>query len=157
MRRIAITGHRGLSTDVERAVDIAVRAHIGPLGAAVVGLSCLADGADTVFARAVVDAGAPLEAVVPAEGYRGALSSPHRPVYDELLAAAVLVHRLPYVESTSSAHMDAGRYMVDHCDELVAVWDGRPARGPGGTADIVGYAREQQRPIVVIWPEGARR
>lgn len=35
---------------------------------------------------------------------------------------------------------------------LIAIWDGEPARGPGGTADIVTFARELKRPLIVIDP-----
>ncbi|MUL44189.1 hypothetical protein FZ103_24015 [Streptomonospora sp. PA3] len=157
MRRLAITGHRGLPEAVERAVDTALRDRLRALGRHLVGLSCLADGADTLFARAVLEQGGRLEAVVPAERYREGLPGSHREVYDDLLAAASSVHRLPRVESTSQAHLEAGRYLVEHCDELVAVWDGHPPRGPGGTADIVDYARTRDRPVTVIWPEGATR
>ncbi|MBB6172058.1 nucleoside 2-deoxyribosyltransferase [Nocardiopsis mwathae] len=157
LRRIAITGHRGLPPDVAQAVDTALRDHLAPFDGDMVGMSCLADGADAIFARAVVDAGAPLEVVVPAEAYRDALPAEHHPEYDALLRRAVLVHRLPHLESTPEAHMDAGRHMVDHCDELVAVWDGGPSRGEGGTADVVGYANAQECPVVVVWPQGARR
>ncbi|WP_067971764.1 hypothetical protein [Nocardiopsis trehalosi] len=157
MRRIAVTGHRGLPADVERTVDTALRGLLTPMGAGLVGLSCLADGADTLFARAVLAAGGAIEAVVPAAGYRDALPAAHRPVYDALLAAAARVHRLPHPASTSDAHLDAGRFLVEHCDELVAVWDGAPARGRGGTADIVADARRRGRPVAVVWPDGARR
>ncbi|GAB3442681.1 hypothetical protein GCM10027570_09980 [Streptomonospora sediminis] len=157
MRRLAITGHRALPAQVERDVDSALRAYLRQCGPAVTGLSCLADGADTLFAHAVLDAGGDLEAVVPAEGYRNGLPRSHWAAYDALLAAAVLVHRLPHLESTPQAHLEAGRHLVEHCEELVAVWDGCPPRGPGGTADIVGYAREQDRSVTIIWPPGARR
>lgn len=48
------------------------------------------------------------------------------------------------------AYEAAGRYVVDHCDMLLAVWDGRPARGRGGTAEIIAYARRRERPLAVI-------
>ncbi|MGA3159798.1 MAG: hypothetical protein ABSC77_01175 [Terracidiphilus sp.] len=48
------------------------------------------------------------------------------------------------------AYAQAGRYVVDHCDVLIAVWDGKPARGRGGTAKIVQYAQEQNRPIIRV-------
>ena len=44
--------------------------------------------------------------------------------------------------------------MVEHADVLIAVWDGRPARGMGGTADAVAYAR--QRGVPVLWVHAAR-
>ena len=157
MIRIGITGHRGLPPDVNGAVTEMVKAHLEPYGCEMVGLSCLADGADAVFAEAVVSTGAPLEAIVPASGYREALPAEHHPVYDRLLGQAVLVHELPHSESDPGAHMAAGRLMVEKCDQLVAVWDGLPPRGPGGTADVVDYARSLHRPVTVLWPEGARR
>ncbi|HEY1620682.1 MAG TPA: hypothetical protein VGG25_23870 [Streptosporangiaceae bacterium] len=47
--------------------------------------------------------------------------------------------------------------MIRGADELWAVWDGQPARGYGGTADVVAHARSKGIPVRVIWPEGARR
>ena len=37
------------------------------------------------------------------------------------------------------------------------MWDGKPARSYGGTADVVAYARERGTPVRVIWPDGAHR
>lgn len=42
-------------------------------------------------------------------------------------------------------------------DRLIAVWDGRPARGYGGTADLVAYARGLGVPVQVLWLAGAVR
>lgn len=47
--------------------------------------------------------------------------------------------------------------LVGMADRLLAVWDGKPARGFGGTADVVAYARRVGVPVDVIWPEGAVR
>ncbi|MGW9349481.1 hypothetical protein SAMN05421803_11990 [Nocardiopsis flavescens] len=157
MIRIGITGHRNLAPDVGRAVAALIDSHLEPYGCAMVGLSCLADGADALFAAAVLDAGAPLEAVVPARGYRDGLPAGHHRLYDRLLSRAVLVHALPHEDSTPRAHLEAGRFLVERCDRLFAVWDGEPARGPGGTADVVSHARSLHRPVSVLWPEGARR
>lgn len=49
------------------------------------------------------------------------------------------------------AYEEAGQYVVSHCDLLIAVWNGQPSRGRGGTADIVDYAKAQGRPVVRIW------
>jgi hypothetical protein len=53
--------------------------------------------------------------------------------------------------------MRAGEKVVDLSDTLLAVWDGLPAKGYGGTADVVTYARATAVPFSVIWPDGARR
>ncbi|MFE2673679.1 hypothetical protein [Streptomyces hygroscopicus] len=40
---------------------------------------------------------------------------------------------------------------------MVAVWDGKPARGHVGTVDVVAYAERTGVPVRVLWPEGASR
>jgi hypothetical protein len=47
-----------------------------------------------------------------------------------------------------------GRLVVRHCDLLIAIWDGGPGKGRGGTADIVRYAARHRVPIWWIGPDG---
>jgi hypothetical protein len=157
MYRIAISGHRGLPAPTARLVDQALRAALAERAPDVPGLSCLADEADQVFARAVTDLGGTLEAVIPAAQYRERPPEDSHPGYDELLAQAAPVHRLPFTASTPESHMAASKLMVDQADELYGVWDGKRARSYGGTADVVAYAREHGTPVRVIWPDGAQR
>jgi hypothetical protein len=142
MYRIAISGHRDLPSPTTRLIDRAIRAALAERAPDMTGLSCLADGADQIFARAVTDLGGTLEVVTPAADYREKLPEDSHPGYDELLARAAAVHRLPFNESPPESHMAASRLMVDEADELYAVWDGKPARSYGGTADVVAYVRE---------------
>jgi len=157
--RIAVTGHRGFAPTVAHLIDEAIRAELETYVAdgELVGLSCLADGADQLFARAVLDLGGKLEAVIPADLYRDGLPDEAKPEYDKLLAQATAIHRSPYHESTAKAHMAASAAMIQKADRVFAVWDGQPARSFGGTADVVAYAQEHGTPVTVIWPEGARR
>jgi hypothetical protein len=157
MRRIAVSGHRGLPPTTTQLIDQAVRADLAIHAPEIVGLSCLADGADQLFARAVLDAGGTIEAVIPAERYRQELPEESQTDYDDLLSRAGRVHRLEFAESTSESHMAASTFMLEHADELWAVWDGLPARGYGGTADVVAHAHAHGIPVHVIWPEGAQR
>jgi hypothetical protein len=156
--RIAITGHRGLPTDTERLVDRAIREQLAAYaGRDLVGVSNLADGADQLFAHAVLDAGGQLDVIVPAARYKDGLPESARDTYDVLLSRASRVHRLDRIESTEDAHIEASRAMLDRAERLLAVWDGKPARGYGGTADVVAEARARGIPVTVIWPEGASR
>jgi hypothetical protein len=156
--RIAITGHRGLPAATERRVDQAIREQLAAYaGSDLVGISNLADGADQLFAQAVLDVGGRLEVIVPAAQYRDGLPESAHAVYDSLLSKAAKVHRLDRVESTEDAHMEASSAMLATADRLFAVWDGKPARGYGGTADVVAEARQRGVPVTVIWPEGASR
>jgi hypothetical protein len=70
---------------------------------------------------------------------------------------AAHVHKLEFIESSSESHMSASVYMLEHAEELWAVWDGLPARGYGGTADVVAHARSLTMPVRVIWPHGSSR
>ena len=54
------------------------------------------------------------------------------------------------VEARRRAYEHLGHCLVDCCDVLIAVWDGEQARGKGGTAEVVGYARGIGRPVVII-------
>jgi hypothetical protein len=156
MTRLGITGHRGLSAELEAEVDRMIRAAV-ERGGDLVGVSCLADGADAVFAQAVLDVGGSLVAVLPAVEYRQSLPEDYRPVYDRLLARAGKVVQLPFVTPDPGAYLEAGMRLVEESDSLLAVWDGLPGRGPGGTADVVAYARSRGVPVTVLWPEGAVR
>ncbi|SDU32624.1 hypothetical protein [Jiangella alkaliphila] len=156
--RIAVTGHRELDPATTQLVDDAIRERLAQVRAdGLAGISCLADGADQVFARAVLDAGGRLVAVVPAAEYRAGLPAEAHAAYDALLAEAAEVRRLEFTKSDPEAHMAASRHLLRHADLLYAVWDGRPARGWGGTADVVREARELGLPVEVIWPDGATR
>ena len=158
MRRIAITGHRGLPGDTETEVDREIRRFLTQHSRnAIIGVSLLADGPDQLFARAVLDIGGELVAIVPAHKYRDALPPRHWPAYDQLLSQASEVVRLDYEESTEQAHMAASDQMLSRADLLLAVWDGKPARGYGGTADVVAHARTAGLPVTVIWPPGSTR
>lgn len=156
--RLGITGHRGLSAEAERAVRDVLGDELRKYDPAeLLGVTCIADGPDTWFAEAVLEGGGRIEVVVPAEQYREALPESHHATYDKLLARAAEVHHTGMRESTSQAHMTGSEILVGLVDRLVAVWDGQPARGYGGTADVVAYARRTGVPVDVVWPEGATR
>lgn len=157
MTRIACSGHRGLPRHTEQVIDQALRNELAGRTEALVGLSCLADGADTLFVRALLDADGTLIVVIPAAQYREGLPQWQHATYDALLARAADVIRLDYTESDSQAHMAASERMLSEADELIAVWDGKPARGYGGTADVVNAAHERGLPVTVVWPEAATR
>ncbi|GGK55898.1 hypothetical protein [Streptomyces flaveus] len=156
--RVGITGHRGLSREVEQRVRQLLAEAIREFDATeLVGISCIADGPDAWFAEAVLEHGGSLEVVVPAEQYREGLPESHWPVYDELVRRAAEVHHTGMTASDSQAHMAGSEILVGLADELFAVWDGKPAWGYGGTADVVSYAQRNGVPVHVLWPEGATR
>jgi hypothetical protein len=130
-----------------------LRSHRGEL----MGVCSLAVGADQLFAQAVLDAGGTLHVVIPCERYDETFGRADLVRFRELLGSAAQVETLANPEPTEKAFLNAGYRVVDLCDLLVAVWDGEPARGLGGTADVLDYARSAGRETVIVWPPGVTR
>ncbi|GAA2666650.1 hypothetical protein GCM10010400_29090 [Streptomyces aculeolatus] len=156
--RVGITGHRDLPKDVEDRVRTALRVEVERhYPWELVGVSCIADGPDSWFARLVLDHGGRVEVVTPAAEYRDGLPADHHAEYDALMAATAEVYPSGLEASDAWAHMVGSEILVGLVDELLAVWDRQPARGYGGTADVVAYAQRNGVPVRVLWPEGATR
>jgi hypothetical protein len=156
---IGVTGHRHLTPEtvgmVTRTLRESLRRHAA--GRPLVGISCLAEGADQLFAEAVLEEGGELDVVVPAVDYGDRMTGEAREGFDRLAARARRVTRLPYPESKGPAYMAASLVLVERSDLLLAVWDGARSASFSGTGDVVDYARQVGVPVEVIWPEGAQR
>jgi hypothetical protein len=158
--RIAVTGHRDLDEPTAAKVEIALRELLRSLAGDsphdLVGISCLAAGADQIFARTVLALGGRLEVVLPSSRYPCTLTGRDREAFEELRRQADTTHTLVHRRPDPASYLQAGLRMLDSADLLIAVWDGGAARGRGGTAEIAQYARERM-PVRVVWPEGAYR
>ncbi|MBA7569052.1 hypothetical protein ES708_10789 [subsurface metagenome] len=64
--------------------------------------------------------------------------------------AEIEVLHVPGTEE--DAYLAAGKRVVDLADVMIAVWNGQPAKGKGGTADIVAYAAANGVPVVLVNP-----
>lgn len=154
--RVGVTGHRHLEDGEDFTArslrEILKRLHDEhPDG--IVALSALAEGADTLFAEIALDLRIPFAVVIPFECYEQDFPpGPARERFKRLLSLARDVHYLPYHDRSDDAYLAGGQWIVDHSDWVVAVWDGQPARGKGGTGDVVQYARQKGRPLVLINP-----
>jgi hypothetical protein len=156
--RIGITGHSKLSGGTAALVADAMREVLAEAGRPIVGVTCLARGADQLFARAVLDAGGQIEVVLPASDYRQRKVTPDNAVaFAELISTATTVTTMPFEQSNREAYMAASEHVLAGVDAMVAVWDGQPADGHGGTGDVVAAANERGVPVTVIWPDGAVR
>lgn len=90
----------------------------------------------------------PFIAAVPFEGQEGAWPTQSQKTYHQLIKLAS--ERVVVSPGGYSAHkmQIRNQWMVDHCDILLAVWDG----SAGGTGNCVNYAKSQNKQIVVIDP-----
>ncbi|MEV6558617.1 hypothetical protein AB0M22_23095 [Nocardia sp. NPDC051756] len=125
--------------------------------AGLVGVSCIARGADSVFAQAVLDAGGTLEVVLPSRNYRERkVKADHAELFDRLIGAAETVHVMDFEDAGREAYEAANESMLSSCNRLVAVWDGG-ASEKGGTGTVVELANTRGVPVDIVWPEGAAR
>ncbi len=154
---VGFTGHQSLSPATQELLSGEIAGALRALDA-VVGLTSLAVGSDQLFASAVLQTGGVVRAVIPCSGYEDTFGTPEAlDRYKTLLAAASDVEILPYAKPSEEAFWAAGRRIVEECQLLLAVWDGKPAAGLGGSGDVVDYARRIGRNVHVIWPPGASR
>ncbi len=157
MPRIGITGHSSLSVDTAKRVAQELHATLAGYDE-LVGVTCLARGADQIFARVVLELGGSVEVVLPAADYRERKVKPDNAAeFDELITRADVVHTMPSSTSNREAYLAASEHVMAHIDEMVAVWDGTPSDGTGGTGDVMRVARERGVPVTVVWPQGATR
>jgi hypothetical protein len=152
--RVGVTGHRSLPNGGSWSwVASTLARELARLDKPIIGLSSLAPGADQLFARLVLELGGSLEAIVSFAEYPETLpDGPEREEYDRLIRKAAHVRVLAGGDSRELAYLLAGETIVRESELLVAVWDSRPARGLGGTADVVRYALSLGRPTLLINP-----
>lgn len=157
MAVIGVTGHRFLG-DLERitvGVEAALRRieQAFPDGVLTV-ISPLAEGADRLVAqRILAHPGTQLIVPLPlpqSDYMTDFKSTTSREEFLDLLARAEEVIALPPVACREQAYAVGGRYVLEHCDVLIAIWDGKPTHGPAGTSGIVAQARAGGLPLAWI-------
>jgi len=157
--RIGITGHSNLTVESAPLVADALRAEVAAHASdGLVGVSCLARGAEQLFARAVLELGGALEVVLPAADYRShKVKADNAAVFDELIGQATTVRTLPLDTSNRDSYLAASEHVLSTVELMMAVWDGQPTNGRGGTGDVVERARALGLLVTVVWPTGAAR
>lgn len=153
---LAVTGHRpkklGNEWDGEgpvsrwlwdKMIDIVFDEHPTAM------ISGMALGVDQLWARIAIFLGKPLIAAVPFIGQEKVWPQDSRERYDKIIMKAASVINVSGDFFYKREYMQKrNEWMVDHCQALVAVWDG----SSGGTANCVAYAEEVGRRIIWIDP-----
>lgn len=102
--------------------------------------SSLAIGADQLFAQVVLKMKIDLISVIPSAGYEKTFATKDQSEYFRLKSLSSSIEILNFPSPTEEAFLAAGKHIAEHSDLIFAVWDGLPAKGLGGTGDIVRYA-----------------
>jgi hypothetical protein len=173
--RVGVTGHRTLIPEVADSVRLRTRSVLegvkmaaetaamnsgGNFSEAQILLcvvSPLAEGADRIVAAEALQSGYELQCPLPfprEEYCRDFSGDASIQEFTELLDRAVAVFELDGSRVPSGAPYEAvARLVLDQCDLLIAIWDGQPARGKGGTANVIGMATERQIPVICLHTE----
>jgi hypothetical protein len=156
--KIGLSGHQDIPPEAFTYVKNGIKDILAKVTEGLVGISALASGADQLFASLILEQKGHLHIIIPCQDYDTTFSDKDDlERFWLLLNMAGDVEVLNYPEPSEEAYLKAGYRVVDSCDFLLAVWDGKPARGKGGTADIVEYARNRGVTVEVIWPPGVTR
>jgi hypothetical protein len=155
---VGISGHQDIPAQVRPDVRRRLTSTLVRLSPLVTGVTSLAAGADQLFADVVLEIGGQLHVVLPCAGYETTFErTAEVEHFRQILSRATRVEQLEFPAPSEDAFLAAGRRIVELSDEMIVAWDRQPAKGKGGTADIVRYASSLGKPVYNVWPEGAER
>ena len=166
--QVGLIGHRKLTSgDIEglrtpvstllaairAAAEAAVERNAGAQPVQLRAVCALAEGADGLLAGSALDLGYRLAVPLPfrREDYRDDFPTPSaKSRFDELLSQAETVYELDGKRAGAEAYQSLGRLLLEQSDIVVAIWNGQPERGPGGTGQILHEAWLADIPTIVI-------
>ena len=157
--RIGVTGHRFLAetgTLIASVDAVLNRIESTWPGTPLTVFSALAEGSDRlvvqrVLARPNAKLVAPLP--MPEAEYIDDFQLPgSRQEFFDLLACAAEIVRLPQAATRPAAYQQSGQYVVDHCDIVIALWNGQPgAPAPAAPAPLWRSRGVEARPLAWIY------
>jgi hypothetical protein len=151
---IGFTGHRKVSAEAKIRPLIRdflaqqKQSHIG----IVYGISSVASGGDQLFAESCLELDIPLRILLPrpADQFRTDFDDASWQRTERIMSKAISVEVTGRHESKTEQYYDCGIQTVSESQLLMALWDGQPSRGTGGTQEMVAYARKTGHPIAWI-------
>lgn len=149
LERIKTEPERLVAGDEDCLADAALQCRL---------ITSLAEGSDTIAAQVALDAGYRVDACLPfaRDEFARDFEGEARDLYHRALDNCRTVTELPGDRGNElGAYEAAGRMVLDQSDLLIAVWDGSPALGRAGTAEIVAEAVVAHVPVVMISIDGA--
>jgi len=159
MIRVGITGLRDLRNYDIAALADDIRRELAALASGHrrrVLLSSLAAGADQLCAEIGISLGYDLVCPLPFAQARDDFSGEALGKFDALIGKASRTIIISNNQDLDLAYLEAGKYVADHCDVLLAVWDGIPQSSICGTQAVMEYAEKINREIIHIQPRNGR-
>ena len=152
---LGFAGHRTLAVPaaISHSIRCAIEDFRKQVDGDVIGRASAAAGADLLFLEACRDAGLPYSVVLPftENRFRGDFETEAEWSHvKSLINSAASVEIAPGHEGAPEAYHLASREILDVADAMLFVWDGKPARGIGGTGETVIDARDRCVPHRII-------
>jgi hypothetical protein len=151
---VGFSGHRQLANSARVAIVIhdALESLRRKYPGEWIALSSVANGSDQLFVHQARSLGLSWHAILPLS--RVDFSTDFTPAewsdVEKVLATADHVRVITEAGDREDSYLDCGIETVNGADILLALWDGEPARGRGGTADVVRYAQSIGKPVMII-------
>jgi hypothetical protein len=151
--KAGITGHQDLG---DRAAAAWVKDTLAGLvveNKVSQGFTCLAKGADQLFAAVLAEINIAFTAIIPCIDYETAFDNQAaRNDYRRFLRMAAERIKLDFPHPSEKAFFEGGKKVVECSDLIFAVWNGKPAKGLGGTGDIVCFSKQVGKSVTHINP-----
>ncbi len=115
-------------------------------------LSSVALGGDLLFAESCLELKIPLRVFLPMpkEQFRDDFDPETWEHVESVLRSALSVEVIGTGTEKPERYYETGIETARQSQLLIALWDGLPSRGFGGTSDVVDFALKQSRPVVWI-------
>lgn len=132
-----------------RSIDAAMDQHVDWIG-----IGSAAIGADIIVAEACIQLGLPVRIVLPCsvDNMLAITPTEHKATVEWVCAASEVAPAISHRLDTHPDYVAVAQEIAGKADVLIAVWDGSPARGPGGTADVVKLSKARGIQVIRIDP-----
>ncbi len=108
----------------------------------------MALGWDQALAQACINRNIPFIAAIPCKNQWSMWNKQAIEYYQKLLSNKLCtIHNVSNLNYTYDCMQKRNQWMVDKCDQLVAIWDG----SSGGTANCINYAKSQDKPYLNLY------
>jgi hypothetical protein len=149
---IGFTGHRKLGDEprLRAAILQFLQEWKAKTPGIVYGVSSVASGGDLLFAESCLELGFAVRILLPLpkEQFREDFDAASWQRAERILDRAMSVEVFGGSDTREESYYECGIETVQQSQLLLALWDGEPSRGLGGTADIFDFAKNQNRPVV---------
>ena len=151
---IGFTGHRKLPDEARcrQAIRRVLLEWRAKTPGVIYGVASAAAGADLLFAETCLELNLPIRIFlpVPKEKFREDFDELSWERAESVFKKALSVEVTGAGEKLTERYYECGIETVQQSQLLLALWDGEPSQGLGGTADMVHFAKEQERPVIWI-------